>query len=76
LTATQSERLLESRSGVKMLLECVLGKNEHERELISDASATLAGQSPLSLGRECLDELIKLPLTYRLVSDLQDYLIG
>jgi hypothetical protein len=30
----------------------------------------------LSLGTEPLDKRINLPLSYRFISDLQDYLIG
>jgi hypothetical protein len=59
-----------------MTPEGVLGKNEHYYVLISESPATLGGQSPLSLGTESLDKAIDLPLSYRLISDLQDYLIG
>jgi hypothetical protein len=76
LTATHSEHLLESRSGVEMMLESILGENEHQCVLISKRPATLGSQILLSLGRERLDKPINFPLSYRLVSDLQDYLIG
>jgi hypothetical protein len=76
LTPTQSEHLLESRSGVKMMPEGILRKNEHQCVLISKRPATLGGQSLLSLGTEPLDKRINLPLSYRVISDPQDYLIG
>jgi hypothetical protein len=59
-----------------MMLEGLLGKNEHQCELISKSPATLGGQIPLKLGAEPLDKLINFPLSDPLISDLQDYLIG
>jgi hypothetical protein len=67
---------MESRSGVKMMPEGILRKNEHQYVLISKRPATLGGQSLLNLGTEPLDKPINLPLSYRLISNLQDYLIG
>jgi len=59
-----------------MMPEGILRKNEHQCVLISKSPATLGGQSLLSLGTEPLDKRINLPLSYRFISDLQDYLIG
>jgi hypothetical protein len=68
--------LIESGRGVKMILEGILRKNEHQCVLISKRPATLGGQSLLSLGIEPLDKPINLRLSYRLISGPQDYLIG
>jgi hypothetical protein len=59
-----------------MMLEGILRKKEHQNILISKRPATLSGQSLLTLGTEALDKGVNLPLSYRLISDLQDYLIG
>jgi hypothetical protein len=67
---------MESRSGLEMMPEGILRKNEHQGVLISKRPATLDDQGLLSLGTEPLDKPINLPLSYRLISDLQDDLIG
>ena len=76
LTLCHGKRLFEGRSGIKMMADGILRKNDHQGVLISKGPATLGGQSPLSLGIEPSDESLDLPLSYRYISDLHDYLIG
>ena len=59
-----------------MMADGILRKKDHQGVLISKGPATLGRQSPLSLGIEPSDESLDLPLSYRYISDLHDYLIG